>query len=105
MAVEETRTVLHPLCYEHHLEMNLVDIHSKRNISGLVYACPKPDCPIHFNSPVRSSVVSLTPCTRCPHPGRPMFLAKVRPRNRTFRLSRCPLSGRNARLTTARPPR
>ena len=99
LAVEETRTGLHTLCYEHHLEMNLVDIHSKRNISGLVYACPKPDCTIHYNSPVGYYVVSLTPCTRCPHHGVPMYLAEVQPRKRSFRRWRCPLWGCKASLT------
>ena len=99
LAVEETRTGLHTLCYEHHLEMNLVDIHSKRNISGLVYACPKPDCTIHYNSPVGYYVVSLTPYTRCPHHGVPMYLAEVQPRKRSFRRWRCPLWGCKASLT------
>jgi len=96
---EKARTVLHPLCYEHHLEMNLVDIYSKRSISGEVYACPKADCPIHYNSPVGYYVVSLSPSTRCPHHGVPMYLAKVQPRKRRFRLWRCPLSGCKASLT------
>jgi hypothetical protein len=102
MAVKETRTGLHPLCYEHHLEMKLVDIHPKRNTSGLVYACPKPDCPIHYDSPVGYYVVSSTPCTRCPRHGLPMYLAEVQPRKRSFRLWRCPLSGCKASLTNER---
>jgi hypothetical protein len=99
MTVKETRTDLHPLCYEHHLVMKLVDIHSRRNASGLVYACPKPDCPVHFNSPVGYYAVSSTPSTRCPDHGMPMYLAKVQPRKRSFRLWRCPLSGCKAGLT------
>jgi len=49
------------LCYEHHLEMKLLHIHPKRNIAGLVYACPKPDCLIHYNGPVGYFVVSSPP--------------------------------------------
>jgi hypothetical protein len=102
MTNKGNRTVLHPLCYEHHLEMNLVGIDSKRSISGLVYGCPKPDCPIHYNSPVGYYVVSLSPSTRCPHHGVPMYLAEVQPRKRSFRLWRCPLSGCKASLTNER---
>ena len=99
MAVEETRTDLHPLCYEHHLEMKFVHLQPKRNISGLVYACPKPDCLIHYNGPVGYFVVSSTPRTRCPHHGLPMYLAEVQPRKRSFRLWRCPRLGCKASLT------
>jgi hypothetical protein len=99
MTVEETRTDLHPLCYEHHLEMKLLDIHPKRNISGLVHACPRPDCLIHYNSPVGYFVVSSMPRTRCPRHGLPMYLAEVQPRKRSFRLWRCPRLGCKASLT------
>ncbi len=60
MAVKGTKTDLHPLCYEHHLEMKLLAIHPKRNISGLVYACPKPDCLIHYRCPLLGCKASLT---------------------------------------------
>jgi hypothetical protein len=99
MPVEKTRTDLHPLCYEHHLEMKPLDIHPKRNISGLVYACPKSDCTIHYDSPVGYYVASSTPYTRCPRHGLPMYLAETQPRKRSFRLWRCPLLGCKARLT------
>jgi hypothetical protein len=99
MAVKETRTDLHALCYEHHLEMKLVDIHPTGNISGLVYACPRPDCLIHYNGPVGYFVVSSMPRTRCPRHGVPMYLAEVQPRKRSFRLWRCPRLGCKASLT------
>jgi hypothetical protein len=99
MTVEEARTDLHALCYEHHLVMKLVDIHPAGNISGFVYACPKPDCTIHYNIPVGYYVVSSTPATRCPNHGLPMYLAEVQPRKRSFRLWRCPLLGCKASLT------
>jgi hypothetical protein len=38
MAVEETRTVPHPLCYEYHLEMKLVDISPR---GKYFRACPR----------------------------------------------------------------
>jgi hypothetical protein len=99
MAVKKTNADLHPLCYEHHLEMKVLGVLPKRNISGLVYACPKPDCLIHYNGPVGYFVVSSIPRTRCPHHGLRMYLAKVRSRNRSFRLWRCPLLGCKASLT------
>jgi hypothetical protein len=99
MTAVKTSSGPHPLCFEHHLEMNLVGMDSKRSISGLVYACPKADCPIHFNSPVGYYVSSSTPSTHCPHHGVPMYLAEVQPRKRSFRLWRCPLSGCKASLT------
>ena len=99
MAVKETKTDLHPLCYEHHLEMKPLDVHPKSNISGLFYACPKPDCLIHYNGPVGYFVVGSMPRTRCPHHGLPMYLAEIQPRKRSFRLWRCPLLGCKASLT------
>jgi hypothetical protein len=99
MSIEKTKTDLYPLCYEHHLEMKLLDVLPKRNISGLVYTCPKPDCFIHYNGPVGYFVVSSIPRTRCPRHGLRMYLAEVRPRERSFRLWRCPLSGCKAILT------
>jgi len=99
MSIEKTKTDLRPLCYEHHLEMKLLDVLPKRNISGLVYTCPKPDCFIHYNGPVGYFVVSSIPRTRCPHHGVRMYLAEVRPRKRSFRLWRCPLLGCKASLT------
>ena len=98
MTVKEIRTDLHPLCYEHHLQMTPGD-QPKRSISGLVYACPKPDCLIHYNGRVGYFVVSSIPRTRCPHHGLRMFLAEVQPRKRSFRLWRCPLLGCKASLT------
>jgi hypothetical protein len=99
MAVKETKTDLHPLCYEHHLEMKPLDVHPKSNISGLFYACPKADCLIHYNGPVGYFVVGSMPRTRCPHHGLPMYLAEIQPRKRSFRLWRCPLLGCKASLT------
>lgn len=102
MTVAKTRIDLHPLCYEHHLEMKLVQIQRKRNSYRLAHTCPKPDCLIHYDGPVGYFVINSTPGIRCPRHGVPMYLAEVQPRRRSFRLWRCPLSGCKASLTNER---
>src|SRR5271155_1827440 len=44
---------LQPLCYEHHLEMRLTQVPlqtASEPAHTLVYACPEPDCLVHYNS-------------------------------------------------------
>lgn len=102
MPVVKYRTDLHPLCYEHHAKMKLVQIPSKNDISGkgtLAYTCPVPDCLIRYSGRAGYFVADLTPRISCPHHRMPMYLAEVQPRKRSFRLWRCPQSGCRASLT------
>jgi len=44
---------LQPLCHEHHLKMRLSQVPlqtGSKLAQTLVYACPEPDCLIHYNS-------------------------------------------------------
>ena len=44
---------LQPLCHEHHLEMRLTQVPLQTGSEPsqtLVYACPEPDCLVHYNS-------------------------------------------------------
>lgn len=96
-----TSTDLRPLCYEHHVLMRPIQILVKGNIYAtqtLAYACPEPDCVVHYNSPSGYFVTSM-PDIACPHHGLPMYLAEVKPQNRSFRLWRCPQVGCNATRT------
>lgn len=92
MSAVETRTDLHPLCYEHHVFMKPVKILVKGDMypaPTLAYACAEPDCPIHYNSPSGYFITPM-PDVTCPHHSLPMYLAEVKPQNRRFRLWRCP---------------
>src|SRR3989442_384772 len=110
MAIEETRTDLHPLCFEHHVKMRLVQILLKSDsypAQTLAYACPEPGCFIHYISPIGYFVSQdgtqierdSTPGVACPHHGLPMYLAEVKPKKASFRLWRCPQFGCNASRT------
>ena len=113
VAVVKTSTDLHPLCYEHHVEMSLVQILLRLLKSDvypaqtLVYACPEPDCLIHYNSPFGYFTTQdgtqiergSTPQVPCPRHGLPMYLSEVKPKKRSFRLWRCPQFGCNASRT------
>jgi hypothetical protein len=85
-------TKLQPLCYEHHVSMNPVKILIKgdRHLTpALAYACPEPGCLIHYNSPAGYFIAPM-PDVTCPHHRVLMYLAEVKPQNRSFRLWRCP---------------
>jgi hypothetical protein len=101
MASVQTRSEIHPLCYEHHNEMTPVQLRLKTRINGpksLAYACREPSCLIHYAKP-RGYFMQpdgnqldeeITPCVPCPYDGTPMYLARVRREERSFRLWRCP---------------
>jgi hypothetical protein len=94
-------TDLHPLCYEHHLEMKPVQILLKSGIYSeeiLAYACPEPDCLLHYSSSAGYFVTSM-PGVVCPYHGLSMYLAKVKAEKRNFRLWKCPQVGCNATRT------
>jgi hypothetical protein len=88
----EISTKLQPLCYEHHVLMSPVNILIKGEMHlapALAYACPEPGCLIHYNSPTGYFITPMPEVT-CPHHKLPMYLAEVKPQNRSFRLWRCP---------------
>jgi uncharacterized C2H2 Zn-finger protein len=90
------------LCYEHHVEMRLRMIVSKRdgeNTRTFAYACAEPDCPVHYNISRGYFLLSqqggateteLVPRVRCPQDGTPMYLAAIDLEKRDLRLWRCP---------------
>jgi hypothetical protein len=92
---------IQPLCHEHHLKMRLsqVPLQTGELAQTLVYACPEPDCLIHYNSSRGYFPVvhngngidrDMMPEVRCSQDGLPMYLAEVVPAQRSFRLWRCP---------------
>ena len=93
---------LQPLCHEHHLEMRLtqVPLHAGNELAQtLVYACPEPDCLVHYHGSRGYFVVTdngngadrdVLPEVWCSQDGLPMYLAEVLPTQRSFRLWRCP---------------
>jgi len=101
MASVQTKREIHPLCYEHHNEMTPVQLRLKTRINGSkspAYACREPSCLIRYTKPRgyfmppggNQREEEITPCLTCPHDGTPMYLAKVRRGERSFRLWRCP---------------
>lgn len=106
-----------PLCYEHHTEMRPVPVVSGNGAHPAPepqYACQQSDCPVRFTTkdgyllaPPEIGQVEeeILPRIKCPHDQTPMYLAEVRPQEKSFRLWRCPLcsatSTNNHALATA----
>lgn len=94
---------LHPLCYEHHTAMKLVQVISENGSTPhreLDYACQLSDCFVrysgargYFLAPPNGHQVDdeILPHVRCPHDEALMYLEEVRPEVRSFRLWSCPL--------------
>jgi len=104
------------LCFEHHSEMRpsqvLLKVDDK--VQELrAYACEEPDCFVRYSPQYGYFVASLegdriegelTPRVTCPGDGRSLYLAGVRPEQRSYRLWRCPDCGQsfsNEDLTSA----
>ena len=93
---------LQPLCHEHHLEMRLTQVPLQTGSEPsqtLVYACPEPDCLVHYNSTGGYFALlhngngidrDMMPELVCSQDGLPMYLAESDLRKRAFRLWRCP---------------
>lgn len=117
MLANQLANSLQPLCYEHHTEMRLVHMPSGNGTEPVQepkYACQESDCPVFFTStagyfvsPHETAQVEeeILPRVRCPNDATPMYLKEIRPRERSFRLWRCPLcsatSTSNHALATA----
>jgi len=94
---------LHALCYEHHTKMNPTYIPLKvrrKSVQTLVYACAEPGCLVHYNgmhgyfisTQKRDKILrDMVPRVGCPYDGLLMYLAEVKPQQRSFRLWRCPV--------------
>ena len=104
---------LQPLCHEHHLEMRLTQVPLQTGSEPsqtLVYACPEPDCLVHYNSSGGYFAVlhngngidrDMMPELVCSQDGLPMYLAEVLTTQRSFRLWRCPQCNSSAEMMTS----
>jgi hypothetical protein len=93
---------LQPLCHEHHLEMRPTQVPLQTGsevAETLVYACPEPDCLVHYNSSRGYFLVTdngngidqdMMPEVWCSQDGLPLYLAAVLWEQSSFRLWRCP---------------
>jgi hypothetical protein len=92
---------LHPHCYEHHVEMRMVEAFVESiglQTHASAYACPQPGCGVHYVAPNGYFVVpkngnagsDMTPRVICARDGQPMYLAEINPEKQDFRLWRCP---------------
>jgi hypothetical protein len=88
---------LHILCYQHHQEMP-AKVRSE-STEPLVYVCRVPGCLIRYESSrgyfidtadKKTVEQEILPRVLCPSDGHPMYLAKVQPEIRSFRLWKCP---------------
>jgi len=72
----------HVLCYEHHVEMKIgraqLELRDEP-VETPLYTCQEPGCERE-----------MEPRIRCPKDGQFMYLAKVEPAKRSFRLWKCP---------------
>ena len=97
MPTPERRREFHALCYEHHREMKMTEVHASPAVNS-TYACQHPDCVVrytpsngYFLFPRNGRVArDMTPHVCCIRDGRPMYLAEIDPQRRDFRLWRCP---------------
>jgi hypothetical protein len=92
---------LHPLCYEHHAEMRPGPFDSRVRKAKSVdyYACTRRGCLVGYGyrrgyfliiRANKSGRREIIPHVSCPDDGRVMYLARVKPKRRSFRLWRCP---------------
>jgi hypothetical protein len=104
------------LCYEHLTQMKLSRILLKieeKSSQTPAYVCEEPGCFVRYNSsrgyfittsdgsPVEGEII---PRLSCPQDRQPMYLAEIRPKQRSFRLWRCPecdMSRTNQELSRA----
>jgi hypothetical protein len=102
MSAAQPSKELHALCHEHHAEMRLNQILLKsegQETQTQAYACPWPDCLVHYNitrgyfmlsQDGNMSEPDMVPRVTCPRDGMPMYLAEINLEKRGFRLWRCP---------------
>ena len=93
---------LRALCHEHHVEMRLNQSFSNSEDNAkhpLAYACTEPDCLVHYSiyrgyfllsQDGHTNEPGVVPRVRCPHDGKPMYLAEIDLQKRGFRLWKCP---------------
>jgi hypothetical protein len=114
--VVQTRQNLHVLCYEHHVEMKLsrtlVKL-DKKSWQTAAYVCEEPGCVVWYNSSRGYFITTqegtnleseIIPRVSCPKDRCLMYLAAIRPEQRSYRLWRCPecnLSRTNEELSRA----
>ena len=92
---------LQALCHEHYVRLEPAPLGLKdQGAPGVVYACRKPTCPVHYNISQGYFVSSknghatqtdFRAHVMCMNDGMPMYLAEVLPEKRSFRLWKCPV--------------
>lgn len=93
---------IHPLCFEHHSEMKLLETSSSEE-----YVCQEADCFIHyrrldgyFQSTQDQYLIKRCPTPPhkyCPKDRYPMYLLEAPPHRPRFRIWRCPKCGMSRR--------
>ena len=105
MTATQKRYEFQPLCYMHHVEMKpneTLPTTEKRSPQGITFACPKPDCLVHYNNSKGYFMLTQNtsgnwgepepgPLVRCERDRSPMFLSEFLPDRWSLRLWKCPL--------------
>jgi hypothetical protein len=92
---------LRPLCYEHHIEMELSQIppNAGKLTRTPCYLCPELGCSVAYNRREGYFTIipqkeyterDIMPSVSCPRDGRLMYLAEIKPEKRSFRRWTCP---------------
>lgn len=104
------------LCYEHHTQMRLSRIRleiEKKPSQTADYVCEEPGCVVRYNSSRGYFITTqdgsqleseIMPRVSCPQDRQLMYLAEIRPKQRSYRLWRCPecdMSRTNEELSRA----
>jgi hypothetical protein len=97
---KEKRLDLQALCHDHHVKLELISLPAADGGTPVVvYACPEPDCLVHYNSTSGYFILSKNghgaatdpvPQVQCIQDKTPMYLAEILPEKRSFRLWKCP---------------
>ena len=105
MTTARTRNGYQPLCYKHQVEMNAnqtLRTTEKVPTQLITFACPRPDCSVHYNSSKGYFMLALNairnwgepepgPLVRCERDRAPMYLSEFIPDRWALRLWKCPL--------------
>lgn len=117
MTATQSRYEFQPFCYKHQVEMKpKKTLPTTTKGSGITFACPRPDCFVHYNSAKGYFMLTQNASgnwgeteprllVRCERDRAPMFLSEFFPDRWSLRLWKCPVCKTvrpNAEVSAAR---
>jgi hypothetical protein len=98
---KETHSDLQVFCHKHYAKLEPAPLgRGDQGALTIVYSCRKPACPVHYNSSQgyfirgengNTTLTDFAASVRCLNDGMPMYLARVLPDKKSFRLWKCPV--------------